>query len=201
MAFEVYFRRTDASNDCVVYNPTAARPDVSLLHRQADGFWHCALCDSTQCRHTSAADAAIDSEPAQLRPSDASWLRPRWRQRHRVLAALFAVSGIAATLAVCTPFRTYGGDGVRVHVQNESRHPVVVSAIVNGEARHLGRVHPNDYPFFDVDLPPGRTEALVVIGAPEGEEEFRTDTVATEAGTALLLNLRHPWNRSTWSSH
>jgi hypothetical protein len=55
MEYEVYFRRAD---DCVVFAPSTERREISLLRRRADGTWHCALCDSTSCRHTVAAEEA-----------------------------------------------------------------------------------------------------------------------------------------------
>lgn len=55
MPYEVYFRRP---NDAVVFAETAEVKEVSLLHRNADGAWHCALCDATECRHAAAAEAA-----------------------------------------------------------------------------------------------------------------------------------------------
>lgn len=54
IAYEVYFRRPD---DCVVFAPANVSREISLLHRTADGQWHCALCDTTRCRHTEAAEA------------------------------------------------------------------------------------------------------------------------------------------------
>lgn len=56
MNYHVYFRRPD---DCVVYTQ-AGRSDVSLVHRQADGRWHCALCGATRCQHSHAAAHADD---------------------------------------------------------------------------------------------------------------------------------------------
>jgi alanyl-tRNA synthetase len=56
VAFEVYFHRPD---DCVVYAPTNAPQEISLVHRQSDGSWHCALCGGTHCRHTAAAEASL----------------------------------------------------------------------------------------------------------------------------------------------
>lgn len=53
--YDVYFRRPD---DAVVYATPPAPRETSLLHRGGDGRWHCALCDSTDCRHTEAADRA-----------------------------------------------------------------------------------------------------------------------------------------------
>lgn len=61
LAFEVYFRRPD---DCVVYAPIGAPQEISLLHRQADGSWHCALCGETRCRHTAAAEASLRNRSA-----------------------------------------------------------------------------------------------------------------------------------------
>ena len=50
--FEVYFRRPD---DAVVYTRTVDSREVSLVHRNRDDSWHCALCDATECRHIKAA--------------------------------------------------------------------------------------------------------------------------------------------------
>lgn len=55
MEYETYFRRPD---DCVVYAPPTEAREVSLVHRQRNGEWHCALCDSTRCRHADAAEEA-----------------------------------------------------------------------------------------------------------------------------------------------
>lgn len=55
MDYEIYFRRP---NDCVIYAPDNETREVSLLHRRGDGEWHCALCDSTHCRHAEVAACA-----------------------------------------------------------------------------------------------------------------------------------------------
>lgn len=55
MEYEVFFRRP---NDCVVFAPITETKEVTLLHRQRDGAWHCALCDSTSCRHGEVAERA-----------------------------------------------------------------------------------------------------------------------------------------------
>lgn len=57
MHYHVYFRRPD---DCVVYAPATEHHEVSLVHRVADGSWHCALCGATDCRHAAAALRADD---------------------------------------------------------------------------------------------------------------------------------------------
>ncbi len=52
--YEVYpFRPPD---NVVVYAPVDAPREISLVKRQGDGRWHCALCDSTGCRHARAAE-------------------------------------------------------------------------------------------------------------------------------------------------
>jgi hypothetical protein len=55
MDYESYFRRL---NDVVVYATDPGTREVSLLHRQAEGAWHCALCDSVRCRHSEIAALA-----------------------------------------------------------------------------------------------------------------------------------------------
>ena len=55
MEYELYFRRPD---DCVVYSADPETREVSLVHRQRDGIWHCALCRSTGCRHVHVAARA-----------------------------------------------------------------------------------------------------------------------------------------------
>lgn len=56
--YEVYFRRP---NDAVVYAASTDVSEVSLLHRDSDGRWHCALCDAHACRHIDVArSAALD---------------------------------------------------------------------------------------------------------------------------------------------
>lgn len=63
MDYEIYFRRPD---DCVVFTPISEKREVSLLHRRRDGEWHCALCDSTGCRHSEfAARAARERDRPQ----------------------------------------------------------------------------------------------------------------------------------------
>ncbi len=62
--WEVYFRR---SNDAVVYAPPEAPHEVSLVHRYPDGQWHCALCDSNDCRHTRAAERARSRQAPRSR--------------------------------------------------------------------------------------------------------------------------------------
>lgn len=54
--YEIYFRRPD---DCVVYAADTSQREVSLLHHQGEGEWHCALCDSTRCRHTEVATRTV----------------------------------------------------------------------------------------------------------------------------------------------
>ncbi|MFW5947202.1 MAG: hypothetical protein ACOCUW_01810 [Gemmatimonadota bacterium] len=59
--YEVYFRRP---HDAVVFASTPERSEISLVHRNGDGSWHCALCDATHCRHVRVARrAAEEGEP------------------------------------------------------------------------------------------------------------------------------------------
>lgn len=62
MDYQVYFRRQD---DGVVFTQAEPR-DVSLVHRLADGRWHCALCAATHCHHSHAA-ARADHEAGETR--------------------------------------------------------------------------------------------------------------------------------------
>jgi hypothetical protein len=59
--YEVYFRRPD---DAVVYAAVTGPTEVSLVHRNADGSWHCSLCNATECHHVEAARNAKDDEAA-----------------------------------------------------------------------------------------------------------------------------------------
>ncbi len=59
--YEVYFRRPD---DAVVYAAVTGHNEVSLVHHNGDGSWHCALCDATECKHIQAARAAKEGEEA-----------------------------------------------------------------------------------------------------------------------------------------
>lgn len=53
--YEVYFRRPD---DAVVWAQITDHTEISLVHHNRDGSWHCALCNTTDCRHVVAAQAA-----------------------------------------------------------------------------------------------------------------------------------------------
>mgnify|MGYP006302808149 CR=1 FL=1 len=59
--YEVYFRRPD---DAIVYASVPDHGEVSLVHRNADGSWHCALCNATDCRHVHVARTAKEGEAA-----------------------------------------------------------------------------------------------------------------------------------------
>jgi hypothetical protein len=92
-------------------------------------------------------------------------------------------------------------EGVRVHVHNESWDAVEVTAYVDGETLELGRVYPDHYPFFDVDLPNGPDAAVVfVVARSPRDGELRTATVVAGPGSMLMLHLdRDPGQTRWWS--
>ncbi len=113
-----------------------------------------------------------------------------------LVLALFA----AVIATGCASLLPVGhAEGVRVHVHNESWSPVEVRAVVGGETLELGRVHPDHYPFFDIDIPDGQDRAeLVVVASSARDGEFRTDTIVAGQGAVLTIHLERRAHRSRW---
>lgn len=121
--------------------------------------------------------------------------------RSRTLARTLIVAGAAGVITTaCAAFpRTYAGDGVRVHVHNESWSAVDVRATVAGEVVELGSIHPDDYPFFDLALPNAAPAEVVLVATSHRDGRLRTDTLAVEPGAVVQLFLDRRWSRSSWS--
>lgn len=122
--------------------------------------------------------------------------------RSRRFATTLILAGAAGVImTACTALpRTYAGDGVRIHVHNESRSAVDVAAIVAGEVQELGSIHPDDYPFFDLTLPAVAPAEVVLVATSDRDGQFRTDTLTVEPGAVVLLRLERRWARSWWSA-
>lgn len=113
--------------------------------------------------------------------------------------AMILAAAVGAAMTACATFpRTYSGNGVRLHVHNESWSAVDVSASINGEILGLGSVDSNDYPFFELDLPKGHPAEVVLIALSDRDGPFRSDTLAVEPGSVLVLLLDRRWDRSRW---
>lgn len=125
-----------------------------------------------------------------------TWTRLRNPRSARTII-LAAALGAAVTACAAFP-RTYSGNGMRLHVHNESWSAADVSASINGEILGLGSVDSNDYPFFELDLPNGRPAEVVLIAMSERDGPFRSDTLAVEPGSVFVLVLERRWSQSRW---
>lgn len=120
--------------------------------------------------------------------------------RRAFRAIPLAASALLATGAVgCATLLPFGyAEGVRLQVHNESWSPVDVRAFVDGETVELGRVHPDHYPFFDLDLPDGRDAAVLVVARSPRDGELRTNTMMAGPGSMVLLHLDRNPARTRW---
>lgn len=114
---------------------------------------------------------------------------------------VFAVFAAAMGTGCASLLPVGYAEGVRLHVHNESWSPVDIQAFVGGETLELGRVHPDHYPFFDIDIPGGQDEAeLVVVASSARDGELRTDTIVAGPRSMILLHLDRNPDRTRWWS-
>lgn len=119
----------------------------------------------------------------------------------RAFRAIFLATSafLAIGAAGCATLLPVGyTEGVRLQVHNESWSPVDVQASVDGETVELGRVQPDHYPFFDLDLPEGRDAAVLVVARSSRDGELRTDTMMARPGSRVLIHLDRNPERTRW---
>lgn len=126
------------------------------------------------------------------------------RQRHepsRYMRVLILAAGACALMTACAALpAAHADDVVRIHVHNESRSGVDVTARINGELRSLGSVQKDDYPFFELELPAREPMEVIVVATSERDGQFETGAVMTVPGDVLLVFLSQRWDRSWWAS-